>query len=469
MKSSFILLFVFLIVMSFRAFADQTCPVKGPGQVDSYLASLADKVPDFEKILTEYDSFKKNCQALLKKHTIENCLGNFDYLKRLGTQKGIYSPLVSDQEYLNSQPKDVVALPPELLRGVPKNWEKLFREKNWQWHFFSSHERRKGDKGILKNRFVLRVPGEKVDGYYLFVTATNEPTESEAFQAIFVEKKYAGQGKNQGPRIHFRTFSNDPGKKVSLHDHSGGGRCLECHQNGPREIIPVKDQIQQHHLGKNTLVTDNQFSSGGKSGSGVERDRKKMNEYLSSYGPPNWDTFFPATGHFKGVQLGKTVGCVDCHQGETRGRLLPAIAGDLRNLPHGIEDKIIRHPTMPPETDLLPDERIDIMKEITKEYYGEMKKWLTAKKCQHEAQQSCENFGMVNRLQYREIFKGHPLSKINLKLLKQLSSKITIASDLLSKAELCQFNWGSILRQPRQQKNSNLEAPQPAEAANKEE
>ena len=159
--------------------------------IDRELTFLSEQIPDMKKFEKGLINLLRDCGELIENLKLDKCLENSIYLQNLYSYKqGTYSPFQSDSMYLSSQPKDVVQLPIEFQNGFPKDWKSLFKKNKWKWHFFTSHEARKGQKGILNKRLVVRVIKEKVDTYLLFVTATGNPIDSEALRAVFIEKDY---------------------------------------------------------------------------------------------------------------------------------------------------------------------------------------------------------------------------------------------------------------------------------------
>jgi hypothetical protein len=214
---------------------------------------------------------------------------------------------------------------------------------------------------------------------------------------LVVQKKDADGNRLSHVRLHFRDYTiehRDTGYTIALHE-TNNGKCYSCHANGMRQLIARRTPILESRPSRGEAgfseqrgAIDPEFSY---------QRLMEFNKRIRSYGNPDWDGKIHPENH--GPALGQAQGCLDCHDGKTRGILTVASSHDQ------VQKKIYLELSMPPDTDLphwlernemqnptlsLPEQKSlkkaleaheDLLRDFERSRFPELKKWFLQTSC----------------------------------------------------------------------------------------
>jgi hypothetical protein len=224
-----------------------------------------------------------------------------------------------------------------------------------------------------------------------------EVSQNTPMSIIVVQKKdAAGRPLPRGMRLHFRdyTIEKDEGDELTyrlkLHE-SNNGKCYACHANGVRQLIPRRTPILESKPSRGEASDD------AGNGDFAYQRLIEFNKRLRSYGSPDWDGTITPADH--GPALGKAMGCVECHDGKTRGILNGSFSHDqLRrklfselsmspdlNLVRLLERKQMKNPQLLPDEEAALQRAFDAHQKQTAEFeesrFPELRRWLLETPC----------------------------------------------------------------------------------------
>ena len=370
-------LFMFLLRSKLAWGAAESCQSWAPTDWDRYLNStLLDSY-----ILQKYPAVihlklaeqTAACPKQVQELGLSKCLDRISGFTRHFLRKGgMFSSLMSDQEYYASQPQEIMELPTELkesAHGLPQNWRQLAAKNGWKYVLFRSNTSFSTEG---QNRLILRLPGEKYDRLLLYFSeekANSDPTTYRGLQMQAIEHNPSGA--NGMARYYFRSW-NFTGPGATPRVSVSGGRCVSCHINGPRAIVPKGNPEFATELGGvSTLREFNRLLT-----------PKKALDYSPYYDLKNFPVDMP---------LGASHSCLECHNSYDRKSLAFSVNDDSRadsrifeifNL-ENLHRKVRLEKTMPAfdgET-LSDDDRYKLVYSLRDEYYTLLKAWLTETKC----------------------------------------------------------------------------------------
>jgi hypothetical protein len=332
------------------------CPLKTPEAWHQFVAQYAgderwlrtceDSTCDGEY----YDEVRWNiarvlaqCKSFLDLHpSIDRCTSNLRKFTRVWMQQhddSSYGFAVDNHVYLSAQ--EAPDKPPLMMRP-PKaivsalhdeaKVEKAARDNGWK---YLTH-----DSGLGGYRtFVLYPdPGGKFDLWMLLNLSGKGKdgridTKAMPMSVIAVQKKNADGTKLKKVKLHFRDYQIREDKKgyhLVLFEGSNG-KCYSCHASGMRTLIPRRTPVLEAKPVK---------GESGSSDFAYER-LMELNRKIRSYGAPDWDGNVVPADH--GPILGKSQGCTDCHDGQTRGVL------NLSTSHAQMKQKLVAELSMPPD------------------------------------------------------------------------------------------------------------------------
>jgi hypothetical protein len=311
---------------------------------------------------------KIECKASYEKNNIANCTSRIEgYYSQFGTgSKGTFSSKLSDDEYAKLVPAEGQSLPAELNKtgNLPSNWREIVEKNGWSFVHFKS---RTGNTP----RLVIRVPGEKYDRllvYYSWHRDETDPLKYENLQVQIISKdgKPTKDGK---PEIFFRAYELGPDFDKPHSKHSiTVERCIGCHANGPRMIVPD--------------TTGNfPFEMGGKI-----KSLNTFNDAIAFEKPADLDPYYNLKNFPSHLQVGKS--CVFCHDGDSRGSLATFVEQRGRLMSFEFHRKVVVEETMPRENYNPLDHkgREDMVGALKMDYANKLRDWLTETKCDPKSQ-----------------------------------------------------------------------------------
>lgn len=351
----------------------QTCNAWSSQDWDTFIASnllssIETQPP--QSIIRAVESAKATCSSSIGRLGISECLSRISgYYRQFSGSIGIpgsgngnmFSSVMTDQEYYASQPQDRMELPAELrtaANGLPQNWKDIAKQKGWQWALFSS-----GTGG--QPRLVMRIPK---NGYTQLLVyygdsrypANSDPTTYVGLQMQSIETERNGRRLDKAI-INFRSFGFAGQPNNFPHSVVSGGRCITCHTNGPRAIIPQSNP-----------AFPTQFNEG--------MNLEKFNRSITLTGPIDYSPFYDLRNFPSQMTFGSA--CIRCHNANSRPLAFSVLENGQFSISQHIR-KVLQEKSMPayPGYSGTAADRDRIAREISSDYYSNLRKWLTEKKC----------------------------------------------------------------------------------------
>ncbi len=320
----------------------------------------------------------KRCEQRIDQLDIRHCVERlFAYVEPEKAIKSNRSSVQTDLEYDQGLPQEITQAPRVFRNGLPKNWKKIAKDNGWPWAYFASHV-----GGGSDHRLVFIIPGDDREQRVMFVTDNDEPTQSHVLQVQTIEHAREGE-KLKRPLIHFRAWRKDQENKLAL-DLEDGGRCIECHPNGPRAVVPLPN-------GK-IILSGNMTLA-------------EFNKKVLINSIPDWSHLYSDYNFPWQELLGKKAGCLDCHNNKFRSSLITtvehqklyvtkypkgydpkAVAADHDHVFFGaIAQKVLVEKNMPPKDydHYFKSEqaRLDFLIDLEEEFKEVRWRWATQIKC----------------------------------------------------------------------------------------
>lgn len=341
------------------------CPLKTPEQWQAFLKDVASE-PNWvetcedshcdekyvEHVHYDIQQTLRRCEPVLKRHPqLAACSANLRrfvpaWLRQHDNVS--YGFNVPNREYFRLQetpdkPPGMMDPAPAIIAALPsrERVEAVARQAGLK---YLTHDSALG--GI--RTFVLTSdPAGRWDQWLLLnlQTGDSQITESTPVSVLTVQKADAAGHPLPAVRLHFRDYfvSRLPnGKYKSELRLEANGKCFSCHANGVRQLIARRTEtLQAEPVAGETDFSGNPVRS--KPADFAFARLMEFNKRLRSYGSPDWDGKIDP--HDFGPALGRTQGCVDCHDGKSRGILTVASSASQ------LKQKLIDELSMPPDTD----------------------------------------------------------------------------------------------------------------------
>lgn len=345
------------------ATAPTDCPLRTEAQWQSFLERYADNEKWVETCEDagcdeQYSDFVKNnvqrvlesCAGFIAQHEgIKQCTANYRRFvpawirQHDGESYGFDVPnsaYLADQE-APDKPKEMMKVPDALVQALPdrKNVEEAARKNGYK---YLTH-----DSAIdgLRTFVLVSDPKGRFDQWLLLnLQAGKESAASTTMplSVIAVQKKDAKGTALPKVRLHFRDYDiGRTGDRFELHaNEEGNGKCYACHASGVRQLIPRRTPVLEGKPARGETGFD---EAGTSAPADFAFSRLvEFNQRLRSYGQPDWDGKINPGDH--GPALGRAQGCVDCHDGKSRGVL------NISTSTVQLEKKIHTELSMPPDT-----------------------------------------------------------------------------------------------------------------------
>lgn len=350
-------------------------------QVKGVLDSCAPVIAANNKIATCTENLRKFTPAWLRQHDAVSYGFNVDN-----------NAYLSDQESAD-KPPGMMKIPDSIISALPdqKKVQEVARRNGWKYlthdsalqgvrtFIFIQDPQQRFDQWMILN---LRGPGEK------------NIAKGMPVSIVGVQKKTADGQNLSAVRLHFRDYAvdeTDSGVKLSV-NMSGNGKCYSCHASGMRQLIPR----WTHVLEAQPVLGEPLFNQPVPQDFAYKR-LVEFNKIIRRYGPNDWDGKIIPSEH--GPMLGQKFGCVNCHNGESRGVL--TVSTSISQL----DRKIVTELSMPPTHNLIRDKErsemnnpplsqnekndLDVAvhqnKELAAEFmnsrFPELKEWLLQNSC----------------------------------------------------------------------------------------
>lgn len=397
MKQNILLvaLLLILVVSVTQGSSNPSCPLKTPEQWRGFLERYASEdfwvgtcpngscnVEHYDFVNDKIQSMFDNCKSSISENpTIAKCTDRYRRFVRVWLAQHddeSYGFTVKNPAYLAEQeapdkPAGMMRPPDVVLAALParETVEEAARKAGLK---YLTH-----DSGLAGIRtFVLSEdPKGRYDQWLLLnlSDAKAKVGSVEPMSVIAVEKKDASGRRLPQVRLHFRDYFIERGKdgkyRARLHKASDG-KCYSCHANGVRQLIDRRTPV----LESKPVRGEKHFDEAGLK---VPRDFSfrrlwQFNERLRSYGTPDWDGKIILSD--LGPTIGAAQGCVDCHDGKSRGRLTVFTSTST------LQQKMVHELNMPYDSDLPKRlERLQMKRdELTKDEISELARHAEAQK-----------------------------------------------------------------------------------------
>ena len=175
-------------------------------------------------------------------------------------------------------------------------------------------------------------------------TGDSKINSNTPLSILVVQKKDAAGRPLKKVRLHFRDYTlYRSGDRFNLAlNERNNGKCFSCHANGVRQLIARRTPVLDSKPSRGEPGFD-EIGSPAPPEFAYSR-LMEFNRRLRSYGSPDWDGKIIPENH--GPALGKEQGCMDCHDGKSRGILTVSTSKTQ------LEKKIYYDLSMPYDTDL---------------------------------------------------------------------------------------------------------------------
>ena len=324
------------------------------GNKDEWLETCEDSTCDeefYEYVATDIQNIVDKCQAYLVAHPhIAKCSNNLRRFTKswMAQHDSVsYGFAVDNHTYLLRQtapgrPSKMMIPPPEIISALPlrSQVEKTARENGLA---YLTHD---SALGGIRTYIFNPDPEGRFDQWVLLNLQKGGPGIDKAtpVSVVGVERRDATGKPLDHVKVEFRDYTllKDKGGKYRLTlNESNNGKCYSCHANGVRQLIarhtPVLDALPVK--GDPGFNQDEKQDSGHNTEFAYQR-LLAFNRRLRSYGGPNWDGNIIVSDH--GPVLGAKQGCVECHNGDTRGTL------NISTSTSQLKRRIFEDLTMPP-------------------------------------------------------------------------------------------------------------------------
>ena len=365
--SSFIIL-PLLVLMSSQtgeASASTSCPYQTPQDWQNFLEVSAnqkqwvktceDSTCDSkyyqhvkEKIVNTFDQ----CGAFIAQHeSINQCTKNLrKFTPTWMRQHDVdsYGFSVDNHTYLMDQeapdkPPGMMKVPDAIVAALPdrNKVERVARENGWM---YLTHD---SALGGLRTFVVITDPAGRFDQWMLLNLHTGNASlkEGTPMSVLSVQKKDSSGRTLSQVRLHFRdyTVNHTPkGYSLSLYD-TNNGKCYSCHASGMRQLIARRTPTMDAQPSQGEHGIDGRDLASNAPDFGFQR-LMELNRRIRSYGTVDWNGRVIPENH--GPALGKAQGCLDCHDGKTRG-ILTVSTSTVQ-----LKQKIFHELGMPPDSHL---------------------------------------------------------------------------------------------------------------------
>lgn len=237
--------------------------------------------------------------------------------------------LLSNNDYLSRQPKEMITFPLELQNGLPENWRGLCKAKRWDCVEFVSKSL--PNPPVLSfRRLLIRQRLRTFDRWMLFTLPENGTAE-HLIDFLGVERFREDPTTGElialdRPKLHFVEYWRDIRGKNPVYRKQMAA-CYRCHPSGMRDIVPAAGSVDAEGLA--TI--------------------QRLNAEMAEMRPFDWGqgTVVPEA---YGPPMGKKLTCIGCHDGAFRGVLNGAHLGERSR--HQIYFKMVQDLTMPPARSL---------------------------------------------------------------------------------------------------------------------
>ncbi|MEO5969218.1 MAG: hypothetical protein ABIQ95_04760 [Bdellovibrionia bacterium] len=358
----------FFLIFSLKSYAE-VCPYQKPEEWQTFIKVHAERsnwVETCEDSACDEDfyEFVKNnvqhtfevCADFIARHeSINRCTENMRKFTPAWLQQhsgDSYGFTVDNHTYLSEQeakdkPTGMMIPPKAIVAALPnrKKVEAAARKNGWK---YLTHDSALG--GVRTFVFIPDV-ADRFDQWLLLNLQEGSSSVSAGapMSLLTVQKKDRAGNFLAEVRLHFRDYtlqSKAKGYGFALNEENNG-KCFSCHSNGVRQLIPRKTPVLEGQpvLGEKEFVEKTSRQSQFPVPAEFPFQRLlEFNRKLRSYGTPNWDGKVLPENH--GPALGKDQGCLDCHDGKTRGTLTVITSSNQ------LEQKILHELSMPPDTGL---------------------------------------------------------------------------------------------------------------------
>jgi hypothetical protein len=288
------------------------------------------------------------CAAFILRHdSIERCTMNLRRFTPVWLRQHdsvSYGFAVGNHEYLAAQegpgqPDGMMKIPDPIVAALPDRArvEAAARKNGFK---YLTH-----DSGLGGTRTFIYIPDPdgRYDRWMLLNLADSDAgvKQNTPLSILAVQKKDGSGRPLEKVKLHFRDYTIEqvphrPGSyKLSLFEENNG-KCFSCHANGVRQLIARRTPVLEAMPVEGEAVSDTSDFAFNR--------LNEFNRRLRSYGSPDWDGMIDPRAN--GPALGKKQGCMDCHDGVSRG-LLSVFTSKPQ-----LEQKMYHELAMPPDTDL---------------------------------------------------------------------------------------------------------------------
>lgn len=369
-------------VNSKRKLAAGDCHSWSLREWDAYIRENA-QLNNGRYLYDQLDLAQKMCPESFKRPEIQKCTDRTLHFypqfiwdaneKKFLSGGEIQSTIHTDAGLYQMQPAERMKLPEVLANakyGLPENWREIAKVNNWKWVYFTSrfsHER----------RIAMIIPYKEYTQYLLYFFTKNFSGDDElrGIQTIIVEFRRDGE-KLVKPSMYFRSFDFDENQNVQVTNWNE--RCVSCHSNGPRKILP---DTPDDFAGATVPEYSENTTSNDLNKLIVMKEIPDLSFYYNLTAmPTHLEIESPITS-----EVGDT--CSSCHNGKKRQSLSFLIKEDgtisylnlLLKVRGDPEDSLM---PLNPTVDYTREQRKQMVKDLVASFDPQLVRWLTEIKCE---------------------------------------------------------------------------------------
>jgi hypothetical protein len=368
---------------------DDTCDAKFYSVVKENIQDVFDRCSDFikrnPKIGQCTDNFRRFTVAWLQQHSSDS-----------------YGFTVDNHTYLTAQdspdkPVGMMNPPEEIIAALPDRArvEQAARKSGLK---YLTHDSALGGSRTF---VLISDPAGRFDQWMLLNLQGGDSAVKDGtpLSIVTVQKKTKAGQQLSKVRIHFRDYTlvhkSKNNYRLTLNEDNNG-KCYACHSGGMRQLIARRTPILESRPSLGEAGYDPSPKVKDPPEFAFER-LMEFNRKLRSYGAPDWEGMVHVADH--GPALGEAQGCMDCHNGKTRGvltvttshaQLAQKLLYELSmpsdtHLPRMLERREMQNPKLSKDEEKSLVKAFDVHEDLLANFESSrlpmLKKWLLQRSC----------------------------------------------------------------------------------------